>query len=182
MKHKAKSMRKWYMDGYEWEQVPDKKGKMRLQLVYRGLYYRYETENLFREKCRTGLLSALAICILVVGYFLIGQALGHSWVGAISLILVIPAMYLLIGLIFFLAQKGVLTTRQLYEGYGRMLRSLRWLGILDGGVLICAVIYLVEQRQITMVSELLFPTALLLTLLMVVLVLFRLKCIQPCAE
>lgn len=182
MKYKAKSMRKWYMDGYEWEQVQDKKGKMRPQLVYRGLYYRYETKNLFGEKCRTGLLSALTICFLVAGYFLQGQTLGYSWVGAISLILVIPAMYLLIGLIFFLTQKGALTTRQLYAGYGRMIRSLRWLGILAGCVLICAVLFLVERRQITMVSELLFPTALLLTLMMVVLVSFRLKCIEPRAE
>lgn len=183
MKFKAKSMRKWYMDGYEWEQRPDKKGKMRTQLVYRGLYYRYETENLTGEKCRIGLLTALAICFLIAAYCLPGRTLGHSWVGAISLILIIPAMYTVIGLMSFLLQKGALTTRQLYAGYGRTLRSLRWLGILDGGVLICTAIFLIYRRgSIDSVSELPFPAALILTLLLAVLALTRLRRIQPRAE
>ena len=183
MKNRRKPMRQWYFEGYEWQETVDQRGKKRRELVYTGLYYRYETEKPSAAKGRVGVLTGLYLCLLIAMYFLPCDTMRYGWMGAVSLCVLIPAIYLAVGLVFFLLQKPPFTHRQTYAGYYRMLRSLWWSRLLTAAVLVCDVVFLILRGgELEILPELMLPGALVILLALSLIVTVQLKRMPPKAE
>ena len=140
-------MSDWYMEGYTKQTVFDAKtGKNRLELVYQGLYYTYEVENIPGFKLLCAILSFFYLVLSIVPWFLPSYIAGFTWAGAVGFIMAIPLLFLVIGCLFFLLQKIPLTVRQTYAGYWRIVRSFNYGFWLQLAVLLCGIIWMILNR------------------------------------
>lgn len=140
----VRRMSDWYMEGYTKQTVFDgKTGKTKTELVYQGLYYTYEVENITVFKLLCAVLSLFYLAFSVVPWFLPSYIAGYTWAGAVGFLMAIPLVFLVIGCLFFLLQEIPLTTRQTYAGYWRIVRSFNYGFWIQLAILLCGIIWLI---------------------------------------
>ncbi|MCD8322680.1 MAG: hypothetical protein LUC89_07350 [Oscillospiraceae bacterium] len=136
-------MNQWYFQG--WEKRKTENGKT--DFVYVGEYYTLP-HGLRQAKLVTGLLTAGAVIFYVLTAFF--PSAGGMWRPAApaQLLVIVPLLYLCIGLVNLLLQKEErLTYRDWYSSCRRMKRASLWAVILSAAMVVVELVYIVAFRD-----------------------------------
>lgn len=120
----ARQRGSWYFEGYQSEIQLDDKGREKRVLVYRGEWYGLGLEPTAYRRCKLtflGLTVLLTALYLLINFFPSEGGM-TSWVGAPCLLVLVPLIFLWIGLVNFLPAKEKWELRVFYAGYRRMYR------------------------------------------------------------
>lgn len=123
----------WYLEGWRYEETIGSGGSRQRKLVYRGEYYALPVK---KKKARTAFKAAIsAITLLlcaayVIAFTLVESAAPRIFVGACMLI-VIPIMYLFLGVGCLLPVGAKLTYRDLHGSFVRIRWSALFIALLS---------------------------------------------------
>lgn len=135
----------WYFDGYEGRSVPNPDGRPRRQLVYTGEYYGFSGVGKMRGQKLWYTLAVAVYLLCYVSNSLSNGTMAHTaYVGLPVFLSVVPAVWLVIGLVCFWAAGPEMTARTLYSSLRRMKRSLWFitplLAVGSGGCVVCFIL------------------------------------------
>lgn len=154
MKHRGD----WYFEGYEGRSVPGADGRPRRRLVYTGEYYGFARGgNALRRK----LLYTLAVAVYLLCYTLNALSSAETariaYIGMPVMLSVVPAIWLVLGLVCFWPAGEEMTARVLYASLRRMRRAL-WVmtPLLAVGAVGCVIRFIPRPALLSSGAELLY--------------------------
>ncbi len=129
-----------YFEGYEKRTVLKENGKEKTDFVYVGNYFRIDTDKAGLKRINAVVIAAP---VIFIGLFIaagVMHSLGNTygWTGLVSMIMLIPAVYWVIGSVRFVTAGEYMESRKVYYGHGRILRSL-------GAVWVFSIIQLIAE-------------------------------------
>lgn len=112
----------WYFDGYKREKQPRKDGKgARSVLVYVGEYYGFREKGLQRRlKWQTSLAVTASIAAYLYAQLTPAEGGMNRFVALPGILVLVPMIFLLIGLFNFLIAREKWEIRSYYAGYRRL--------------------------------------------------------------
>lgn len=146
----------WYFEGWKKNKETDDSGHTKTTWVYSGVKYRFQVEDTYVTHLKfgyIGMTAAMTVLWLVFSFVTCSGREKAAYAGAPWFIMIIPLMYLYMGVYGLIRSKSVMTYRDVRAGYYRI-RYAKWaLLVLQIIALAGEIIYLSINSHEIMISQ-----------------------------